>query len=154
MSALTPWIAAAAIGAAAIVLISFLMVVLKAGRPLSQNISRLLFITVTVVYAAVAISAQRWTNLTLPLGLAIVGAYGLAEAARGAIARWSFWALGLALSAAALALQLIDERLDFWLGLIIGASGLLLTVYAGYVARRLIRNSRQTSTPTETGTPA
>jgi hypothetical protein len=155
MSALTPWLAAAAIAAAAFILICVLMAVLKAGRPLAANLSRLLLITITVVYTVVVVVAQRWTNLSMPLGLALLGAYALAEDARTPRGRWGFWTLGLALSAALIGLQLLDPRLDFWLGLILGAFAVGLAVYAGFIARRLIRLSRpDTSPPTETGTPA
>lgn len=155
MSAFVPWIAASAIAAAAFVLICVLMAVLKAGRPLSADTSRLLLITITVIYTAVVVVAQRWTNLSLPLGMAMLGAYGLAQSARTPRGRWGFWSLGLALSAAIIGLQLLDERLDLWLGLIAGAFAALLAVYAGFIARRLIALSRSdTSPPTETGTPA
>lgn len=155
MSGLAPWIAAVAIAGAAFVLLSFLMAVIKAGRPLSDNTARLLMITIAVIYTVFAVVAQRWSNLTMPLGFAVFGAYALAEAARTPLARWGLWGLGLALSAAMLGLQLVDDRLDPWLGLIIAAFAAMLALYAGYVARRLIALSRtDTPLPTETGTAA
>ena len=155
MSAIAPWLAAVAIAAAAFVLICVLMAVLKAGRPLSANTSRLLLITITAIYTVVLVVAQRWTNLSLPLGLALFGAYALAQDARTPRGRWGFWSLGLALSAAIIGLQCLDPRLDIWLLLIVGAFAALLIVYAGFIARRLIALSRpDTSPPTETGTPA